>query len=583
MKSVKKLFFLRLKPWTSAAVVVPLLVFLPFSKAFPYLLTEPDIWEASVEIPEAGRPNPFNFDPLKLSQAVEAGQHSSQVYPVYVSGLFLPKKVNETLLNPVQSRQGPFSYLVSLLSLLDVRDLDTLLAWIGLHPYPSKGDSGVYTFSVPDSVTQDLHFGSPNRVGYGYSEIDGVSVATLSCAACHSGNLFGQTVLGMSNRLTRANNFFVKAHQLLTLTPASLIKEIANLSEAEMKFVRKAKLSMLNTNPKKPQALGLDNSLRVVALAMARRSQDSYSSPSPYHRLFPRSDLLDNFVADSKPPVWWNTKFKNRWLSDGSVVSGNPVITALIWNELGRGSSLQDFESWLAQNREKVQELTAAVFQSEAPRVTDFFPAEMIPLERAKNGEALFNRACAKCHGTYEKKWSLEGANQLPLAEQLKTSQVKYFKQTQVKNVGTDPQRFQGMKSLESMNHLHIMKTTQTKIVSQNGYVPPPLVGIWARWPYLHNNSVPTLMDLLTESSQRPKVYYAIEANHQKSDFDFEKNGYPAPDKLSVHQRRRENLFDTQLEGLSNRGHDVGIFIKNGREIFKQSEKQDLIYFLQTL
>src|SRR5262249_48143477 len=37
-----------------------------------------------------------------------------------------------------------------------------------------------------------------------------------------------------------------------------------------------------------------------------------------------------------------------------------------------------------------------------------------------------------------------------------------------------------------------------------NGYVNMPLDGLWARAPYLHNGSVPTLRDLLDEAPRKP-------------------------------------------------------------------------------
>ena len=39
-------------------------------------------------------------------------------------------------------------------------------------------------------------------------------------------------------------------------------------------------------------------------------------------------------------------------------------------------------------------------------------------------------------------------------------------------------------------NRLKIFKDNGISLEPHPGsYVPPPLVGIWARWPYMHNNS----------------------------------------------------------------------------------------------
>jgi hypothetical protein len=48
------------------------------------------------------------------------------------------------------------------------------------------------------------------------------------------------------------------------------------------------------------------------------------------------------------------------------------------------------------------------------------------------------------------------------------------------------------------------------------GYFAPRLEGIWARFPYLHNGSVPTLDDLLGDPSQRPRDFSLSDAAEVK-------------------------------------------------------------------
>lgn len=113
--------------------------------------------------------------------------------------------------------------------------------------------------------------------------------------------------------------------------------------------------------------------------------------------------------------------------------------------------------------------------------------------------------------------------------------------------------------------------------------MPPPLVGVWARWPYLHNNSVPNLCALLTPAAKRPVAYYSGEANNTQTDYDFECGGYPLGAKMPPKWVKKAHLYDTRKKGMSNMGHDEGIFLKNGQEILSQRDKLDLIKFLQTL
>lgn len=226
---------------------------------------------------------------------------------------------------------------------------------------------------------------------------------------------------------------------------------------------------------------------------------------------------------------------------------------------------------------------TTAVFSSEAPRFTDFYPAELIDIETAKQGERLFNKTCSKCHGKYEKAWNLPNANQLTHVQQLATTVVIPKAKTPVVDVGTDPYRRLGMKSLEKLNDLSISKTNHIVIKEQKGYVPPPLVGIWARWPYFHNNSVPSLCAVLTAATQRPKTYYAGEALNTATDFDPDCNGYPTIEHVPPDWLQEKYLYNTARKGMSNSGHDLDIFIKDGQEILTPADKKALIKFLQTL
>jgi hypothetical protein len=108
--------------------------------------------------------------------------------------------------------------------------------------------------------------------------------------------------------------------------------------------------------------------------------------------------------------------------------------------------------------------------------------------------------------------------------------------------------------------------------------VPPPLVGIWARWPYFHNNAAPSLCAVLTRADRRPKTYYANKAEEPDRDFDKRCNGYPVGRKGD-----KDLLFETRKQGLSNAGHDEGIFLKDGRELLTIDEKMAIIEFLKTL
>ena len=540
------------------------------------------LWDEGFEVPVGGRNNILNLDSVLQKEYVRNGQLHAQIYPVEITGTLPPLRPLEAFFENKNS--SLFRTILKMLgqSVSGLHSMDDVTKSLGLHPYPEIQETGVYTVPYPNNSRPDY------RLGFSLIEKHGVQGFTFSCATCHSSNLFGKTVLGMTNRFPHANDFFVKMSditpKLKPMVGTWLWNQATGSSREENQMMTDTLKSLDRVNLKKPLAEGLDTSLAQVSLSLNKRSNDAWATPNKAREMKPTADpFLDHRPADSKPAVWWNLKYKNRWLSDGSVVSGNPIITNILWNEIGRGTDLKILNTWIQNNRAQIDEITAAAFSSEAPRITDFFNENQIDMLSAKRGETLFNSTCSKCHGQYEKAWSQPGSERLSITEQLKTTLVKYPQKTRVIDVGTDPNRYLGMKSLEQLNRLQISKDYGVRVVAQKGYVPPPLVGIWARWPYFHNNSVPSLCAVLTPWAARPQTYYAGEANNTERDFDFDCNGYPADVKTPIEWKTAEMLYDTSKEGLHNTGHDEGIFIKNGVEILTASDKKDLIRFLQTL
>jgi len=96
-------------------------------------------------------------------------------------------------------------------------------------------------------------------------------------------------------------------------------------------------------------------------------------------------------------------------------------------------------------------------------------------------------------------------------------------------------------------------------------YKARPLSGIWASAPYLHNGSVPTLVELLKAPDQRMKTFWV-----GSREFDAETVG------LAVAVRDNANEFDTSLPGNSNAGHTFGTALDD-------AAKRDLLEYLKSL
>ncbi|MBC7690678.1 MAG: cytochrome c [Methylotenera sp.] len=549
-------------------------------------------WSEGAEVSPEIRVNPYGALASQLPALIRQGRLHALEYPVEISGILLPFRPFQSFIEDPQPSGLRDLIQKAFKGFTHIRSTDDIFREVGLHPYPRTSTQGTSAQSSSAQGANSPYFipfrGSapPSyRMGVTLMMKDHVQGFTLSCAACHSAELFGKKVLGMTNRFPRANEFFIAGKLASSLAEPALFSAVTGATRDETALYAKLRESARSVGVKKPLTLGLDTSLAQVALSLARRNQDDYATKSAIRAEFPRSEILTSRPADSKPSVWWNLKYKNRWLSDGSVVSGNPIFTNIIWNEIGRGTDLRELEGWLSENSTLIKELTTSVFASEAPRYTDFFRASSLDPEKVRLGQKIYRQACARCHGTYEKTWDLAEAAALPWIEQLKTAQVRYPEKTRVIDVQTDPLRHQGMSSLaRGLNPLSISRRNGIVIKPQKGYVPPPLVGIWARWPYFHNNSAPTLCAVLTRADKRPVKYFAGEAIDRERDFDAECNGYPSGTKVpSAWKRDAAYQYDTRRAGMSNSGHDEGVFLKDGAELLTPDDKLALIQFLQTL
>lgn len=90
------------------------------------------------------------------------------------------------------------------------------------------------------------------------------------------------------------------------------------------------------------------------------------------------------------------------------------------------------------------------------------------------------------------------------------------------------------------------------------GYVTNALEGLWARAPYLHNGSVPTVYHVLVPSSRPAKfVRGVVSYDKQNIGFDWE------PAKLDAYRAAHPTaaILDTSWDGESRLGHDTNLTI----------------------
>ena len=126
-----------------------------------------------------------------------------------------------------------------------------------------------------------------------------------------------------------------------------------------------------------------------------------------------------------------------------------------------------------------------------------------------------------------------------------------------IDRIGTDRHRLDSYTDVFAANQYALYPESEyrfTHFRKTHGYANHPLDGIWARAPYLHNGSVPTLLDLLNPPAERPKVFY-----RGYDVFDRERVGFVS----TVKEERGRTFFeyDTSVPGNSNAGHEYGTML----------------------
>ena len=111
------------------------------------------------------------------------------------------------------------------------------------------------------------------------------------------------------------------------------------------------------------------------------------------------------------------------------------------------------------------------------------------------------------------------------------------------------------------------------------GYQAPPLDGIWATAPYLHNGSVPTIYHVL-KSGERPRIFTrsfrgdALEYDQRGVGLKFRTLANAPDPSLPAIDRRK--VYDSTQPGRGNSGHTFG-------DRLTEEQRMAVIEYLKTL
>lgn len=368
---------------------------------------------------------------------------------------------------------------------------------------------------------------------------NGETVVTANCLACHGQVLRGQFVLGLGNSL---RDFTEDAS-----TTANLIDQMLVFGGAGQAAQREAFATFRDVirtvapHIRTPTA-GTNPAIKLAYVLSAHRDPVTLEwSDRPLLPLPPAQEVIPSDV-----PAWWLLRKKNAMFHTG-MGRGDFARTMM-------ASSLMTLQN--AGEAEVIDDHFKDVLAFLKTLTPPPFPGKVDPQLSAR-GARVFARRCASCHGTYGEEETYP--NLL----------------IHLDAIGTDPAlaraaaaAFDGQ--VRAYNESWFGQGPHAaRLVPEPGYVAPPLDGVWATAPYLHNASVPDLETLL-DSRRRPRFW---RRSFESRDYDLTKVGWRyTPETAGGHK----HIYDTTLPGHAATGHTYG-------DDLTVDERRAVIEYLKTL
>jgi hypothetical protein len=411
---------------------------------------------------------------------------------------------------------------------------------------------------------------NPFPAGLGTVNVNGVDFTTLSCAGCHLGRVqaadgtiipligapnttFNQFRTSVENTVSDPRYFTVFGTSVGTQTFQAKVLGRRKLIDNTLGSIS---YGPQHTNPpnlnatNKPgylDAIGVASASLVIPefLALAANPTDPATQlafATAIRAVMPPKPSQVDIVSV------WNQNKRSRAQWDGTIA--NPIYRNL-------GAAVGVIGDPAAVDYENAA-ITAA-FNEDLPPPPYPFAVDDV----AKTiGLGIYLDACESCH---------------------KDNNPTIYPASQI---GTDPNRAEQVTLAQRERFIDALQLAckdpvacdvpETDIIRDiaatgRGYVAAPLDGIWARAPYLHNGSVPTLEHLLLPASSRPKQFKrgSIRYDERKVGFVWESSITDA----------NTHVFDTNEAGASNIGHDRYVSRLTGR-VYDFSRSPSLRYAL---
>ncbi|TWU57266.1 c-type cytochrome [Rubripirellula reticaptiva] len=348
---------------------------------------------------------------------------------------------------------------------------------------------------------------------------------TMNCFACHGGDVYGVPTPGAPN-----NRFALQTlTEEIRSTKFKLGKPFSRMDLGSLV------IPLGTTN-------GTTNAVVFGMGLMSSRDADLNLISTP----------LESFTHhDMDAPPWWHFKKRPYLYIDGFAEKGHRALMQFALIPENGPAFFRDHEDEFKDVKAYLSSLTPPPFTG------------VIDESLAEQGRVLFNETCAECHGTYGDNPSYPN------------------RRISIDEIGTDPVRLHALSTTGRQKYANSWfahagePDEHSTVVDPDGYVAPPLDGIWASPPYFHNGSVPTLWHVL-HPTDRPTVWRRTDQA-----MDAEKVGFhiELAEKMPLNEPDvaiRRSYFDTRRFGKSGSGH-------NYPDLLSETDKQAVLEYLKKL
>ncbi len=408
---------------------------------------------------------------------------------------------------------------------------------------PRSAYSQVFT-AAPDDQRIPGREGKNETLPYDFTAMttkDGVELVTSNCLTCHAGRIDGKLVVGLGatdrdfSRSAKEQTGLADNVGLLLSDP----KEIAEWQKWKARITVVAPYSVLSTRGPNPA----DN---FTAALFAHHDPKTLAwSDEPLIDLPPPQDTPVDV------PPWWRMKKKTSmfYVGGGRGDHARIMMTASILCT----SSVEESRTIDAY----FPDVRAYIASIEPPKYP--WPIDQA---RAGRGQTVFESTCSRCHGTYGPSATYPN-RLLPVAE-----------------IGTDPVLASGTAQFADAYVDWFGKSFFGEVARfepQQGYVAPPLDGIWATAPFLHNGSIPTIEALL-DSSKRPTYWLRSfdSTAYDQAALGWKHTSLARGKAEEANPTSKKAIYDTTLPGYGNGGHLYG-------DPLSPDDRAAVIEYLKTL